>query len=157
MDMFDEARTIDGMIKMCSMTQAQVAKKLGVSQSYVGNKLRLLNFSDEAKERIRAAKLTERHARTLLRISDEDELYRCISAAYERGMTVCECEAMVDAVVQKKMPKLIGLAKRREGVDRFMDFLNGSVENLARIGVDVRKTVSFEGGRRYVTISIDEN
>ncbi len=155
--MFDEARTLEGMIKMCSMTQAQVAKKLGVSQSYVGNKLRLLNFSSEARERILAAGLSERHARTLLRLRDEGELFRCIDEIRERGLTVAECEAMVDLRVQRTLPKLIGLAKRREGVERFMDFLNGSIENLARLGIDVKKSVSYEKGRRYVMISIDEN
>ena len=49
MNMFDEARVIDGMIRMCKMTQGEVAKKLGVSQSYVGNKIRLLGFQKRRK------------------------------------------------------------------------------------------------------------
>ena len=49
MNMFDEARSVRGMIEMCGITQSQMAKKLGVSQSYVANKLRLLSLTpDEA-------------------------------------------------------------------------------------------------------------
>ena len=59
MDMFEEARGLRTMIKMCNMTQNEIAEKMGVSQSYVANKLRLLNFSDEAQKSIIDAKLTE--------------------------------------------------------------------------------------------------
>ena len=49
-NMFEQARSVKGMMEMCGMTQSDMAKKLGVSQSYIANKLRLLSLSDEARQ-----------------------------------------------------------------------------------------------------------
>ena len=46
MNMFEEAQSIDGMMKMMNLKQSQMAEKLGVSQSYVANKLRLMKHTD---------------------------------------------------------------------------------------------------------------
>ena len=40
MNMFDEARALQGTIKMCGITQEEIAKKLNVSQSVVINRWR---------------------------------------------------------------------------------------------------------------------
>ena len=52
MDMFKEAEAIDGMIKMFSLSQNECAKRLGTSQSYVANKLRLLKIGGKIREEI---------------------------------------------------------------------------------------------------------
>ena len=108
MNMFEEAKVIDGMIKMCKMTQGEVAKKLGVSQSYVGNKVRLLGFSPEAQRLICAFGLSERHARALLRIKNEDKLIEMIKKVADRKMTVAECEAAVEIAVERDAPSMLG-------------------------------------------------
>ena len=61
MNMFDEARSMHGMIQMCKMTQSELAQKLGVSQSYVANKLRLLKFGEEMQKKITDSAISERH------------------------------------------------------------------------------------------------
>ena len=43
--MFEEARAMSGTLKLCNITQKELAERMGVSQSYVANKLRLLSFS----------------------------------------------------------------------------------------------------------------
>ena len=156
MNMFDEARTLDGMIKMCKMTQVEVAKRLGVSQSYVGNKLRLLNFSDGIQALITESGLTERHARTILRISDEGLQRECIEKARDRKMTVAECEAMVDMLVEARLPSLIGLAPKRERIECFVTFLNSSIESLQSLGIDAKREIGYYGNKRYIMISIEE-
>lgn len=156
MNMFDEARTIDGMIKMLGMTQGEIAKKLGVSQSYVGNKVRLLGYSDEIQRLILEAGLSERHARTLLRIKDEPTLRECIRRAGERGLTVAECEAMVDVVVEAEAPRVIGRAPKNERISAFEAFLTSSLESLGSLGISTHKETSRYGNKRYITITIAE-
>ena len=156
MNMFDEARTLDGMIKMCKMTQGEVAKKLGVSQSYVGNKIRLLNFSEDIQRLITESGLTERHARTVLRVEDEELQRECIEKARDRKMTVAECEAMVDMLVEVKLPKMIGLAPKRERIERFESFLNFSIESMRSLGIDAKREIGYYGKKRYIMISIEE-
>ena len=72
---FEEAMAIQKLMKMVGYTQQAVAKKLGKNQSTVANKLRLLQFSEEVREAILEAGLTERHARALLNLNEQgDEL-----------------------------------------------------------------------------------
>ncbi len=79
---FEEAAAIDQMIRLCSLSQSEAAERLGMAQSTLSNKLRLLRLSPELQERITAAALTERHARALLRLPEEmrtDALNRIIA------------------------------------------------------------------------------
>ena len=156
MNMFDEARALDGMIKMCNMTQAEIAKKLGVSQSYVGNKLRLLKFSDEIQRLIIDGGLCERHARTILRLDDEDKMREVIEKVRTRHLTVAECEATVDLLLEARLPKMLGLAPKRERVDRFEEFLTESLKTLESVGIRTKREVGYYGKKRYIMISIEE-
>ena len=101
MNMFEEARALHGTIKMCALTQGQIAKRLGVSQSYIANKLRLLNFSQRMQERISECGLCERQARALLRIRDERVMESAIAEMAKKQMTVAESEALVDSLLKK--------------------------------------------------------
>ena len=58
MNMFEEATALSTMMKMTDMTQSEMARKLGVSQSYVANKLRLLKLGCEEREKILSASLS---------------------------------------------------------------------------------------------------
>ena len=73
LNLFEGAAAIASLIELTGMTQEQCARRLGVSQSYVANKLRLLRLSEEDRRRILEGGLTERHSRALLRIEDPGE------------------------------------------------------------------------------------
>ena len=156
MDMFDEARAIEGTLALCKLTQSQLARQMGVSQSYIANKLRLLGFSDEAKNAIRVAGISERHARAILRIKGDGERMALLGKLTARGLTVRECEALVDAAVDKDAPRVIGTADKRERVRTFFDTVKRSVDTLASLGVDAKMTVSYYGTKAYLTIAVDE-
>lgn len=156
MNMFDEARTISGMIKMCNMTQGEIAKRLGVSQSYVGNKVRLLNFSERIQRLILAANLSERHARTLLRLDDDELICECIGKIAEGKLTVTESEALVDVYRESTVPKLIGVAPKRDRVARFEDFLKQAVESMCSLGINATRRTEYYGNKKYITIAIEE-
>ena len=102
MNMFEEARALHGTIKMCALTQGQIAKRLGVSQSYIANKLRLLNFSQRMQEGITECGLCERQARALLRIRDERIMESAMKEMASKKMTVAESEQFVDSLLEKE-------------------------------------------------------
>ena len=156
MNMFDEARTISGMIEMLGMTQSEVAKRLGTSQSYVGNKVRLLNFSERIQKIILENGLSERHARALLRLDDERAIEECIEKIHAMQMTVQECEALVDVYVEARVPKLVGNFQKRERIDHFDRFLNESIKSLKSYGIDAKKENGYYGDKRYIMISIEQ-
>ncbi len=105
MNIFEEARALYGTIKMCGITQQEIARRLGVSQSYIANKLRLLKFSIGMQEKITESGLCERLARALLRIKDERVQESALSQITERRMTVAEGEALVEALCEKQEDK----------------------------------------------------
>ena len=157
MDMFEEARTLRGMINMCSLTQSEIAKRMGVSQSYVANKLRLLNFSEAIQEQILGAGLTERHARLLLKLpSDEliDEALKKITAMH---LSVAASEALIDTVLLDDKSKSIPKNSTRDSILRFEEVISDSVKRLISCGIKVRYTTDKYAGKRYITLCIDES
>lgn len=72
LSVFEECEGLDRLIREYKMSQSEVAARLGMAQSTLSNKLRLLKLGDEIKERIVSANLTERHARALLRVPEKD-------------------------------------------------------------------------------------
>ena len=156
MDMFDEARAIKSTMELCHLTQSELAHQLGVSQSYVANKLRLLGLSDVVMGEIRKRRLSERHARAILRLTSEAEQLKLITEAAERGLTVRECEARIDELSFSKLPKSFS---RREGLERielFRATISRGVELLTSVGVDARARVSYADGNMYITVTIKD-
>ena len=155
--MFEEARALSGMLKMRDMTQAEIAKKLGVSQSYVANKIRLLKLSDTVQQKILDTGLCERQARQLLRLDTEEDILLAIDKIHERGLTVLEGETVVDMLVEKEAPKRLTRLERSERIDSFEGFISASLESLCAIGIKADKRVDRYNEKRYITISIEEN
>ncbi len=102
MNIFEEARALYGTIRMCGLTQAEIATRLGVSQSYIANKLRLLKFSAAMQEKITESGICERQARTLLRVGSEKIQEHLLSQITAKRLTVAETEALVDAMLEKE-------------------------------------------------------
>ena len=154
MNYFEEAKSISGMLKMRKMTQSQLAKMLSVSQPYIANKIRLLAFSQEVRDRILSAGLTERHARTLLRLKG-DELNRAIDTVIGGKMTTAETELLVDRILEGKKKEV----KREydspiERLHALEESIEEQLSEFRRFGVSARaKRESFEG-KFYINICI---
>lgn len=156
MNMFEEATALSGMMKMCTLSQSEMAKKLGVSQSYVANKLRLLAFDEKTKERITEAGLTERHARTLLRLLGRRELSVALDKIICEGLNVSESEAAVDFLLDGDAENRISGKTRLERIESFKNSIKRSVDNLVSLGIDAKRSVGFYENKIYITVSIDE-
>lgn len=154
MDMFDEARAIQSTMRLCHLTQSELASQLGVSQSYVANKLRLLSFSEKMTEKIRAAGISERHARSLLRLENEAEVERILDEVSSRALTVRECEALVDAAIIRAIPSRLGHASALDRIDDLRSAITGSCEFLRSQGIDARARSSYLGEDLYITVVV---
>ena len=78
------------------MTQEEIARKMGLSQSAIANKLRLLKLTPEERRIIVAGGLSERHARAFLRITDPAMRLEVITTAQKENRNVASTEALVD-------------------------------------------------------------
>ncbi len=154
MNMFESARAMSGTLALCKITQAELAARLGVSQSYIANRLRLLSLSEEAQRLIILHGVSERHARALLRLSREEDRLDLLARIIERGLTVRQVEAAVDAAVDRDAPRLIAKAERQERIDVFRSTLSGSIETLRSLGVDASARTGYYGDKMYITVCI---
>ena len=157
MSMFDEAKSIATMMKMRNLTQGEVAKMLGVSQSYVANKLRLLKLDESMRERIIKADLSERHARAILRLKSDEDRSKALDKICERGLSVAESEALVDMLSLTEVPAVLGKAKALSTIDAFIDSLKQSLAIIRSSGADAKSKINYENNKVYISICIDEN
>ena len=157
MDMFDEARAMSATLMLCKLTQEGLARQMGVSQSYVANKLRLLNLSERVRAEILEHGISERHARALLRLRDEEEQLAVLEKVKAGSLTVRECEALVDSLAEPRVIKLVGKAQKRERIGAFLEGLKCGMDSLTSFGVDTTMHQSYHGDKLYVTLSIADN
>ena len=84
----EEAVTYKKVLDMGYLTQNELAEKLGVKQSTVSNKLRLLQLDDEVQNALLENKISERHARSLLKLQDKDQQKKLLARIIKERLTV---------------------------------------------------------------------
>ena len=125
LDFIEEAMGISRLLKEHSMSQEQIARLLGKSQSAVANKLRILKHSEVVLTALRQANLTERHARALLKLRSEEEKISAIAEIEKQSMSVARAEKYIEALLAEKAEKP---QKANVGA-----FLNNLTQNLQKI------------------------
>lgn len=98
LDYMEEAAAIARLIGRYGLSQQQAADKLGKSQPAIANKLRLLRLAPPVIDCLRQYGLTERHARTLLRLTDPEQQQAAARHMGQRGLNVAQAEQYVDAL-----------------------------------------------------------
>ena len=96
LDYMEEAAAIARLIRRYGLSQQQAAEKLGKSQPTIANKLRLLRLSAPVIDCLRQYGLTERHARTLLRLIDPEQQLAAARHIGKRGLNVAQTEQYID-------------------------------------------------------------
>ncbi|TDT50490.1 ParB/RepB/Spo0J family partition protein [Fonticella tunisiensis] len=92
----EEAEGYLNLMKDHGITQEELARRIGKKQSTIANKLRILKLPESIKERLIKENLTERHARALLKLSDEDIQHKIIDEIVKRGLNVKKTEELVE-------------------------------------------------------------
>lgn len=88
----EEARTYQKILELDQMTQEELAKTMGKSQSSVANKLRLLSLPDEIQDALLKEQISERHARSLLNIPDAKKQKEMLKKIINNKMSVRNLE-----------------------------------------------------------------
>ena len=130
LDFIEEALGIRRLLQEHNMSQEQVARLLGKSQSAVANKLRLLRHSDTVLSAIRESGLTERHARALLKLRTEDETLTAISRIAREGMSVARTEKYIENLLAEKAEKI-----PRANVGAFLNNLTQNLQKIQLSGI----------------------
>ena len=145
----EEAAAIAQLIAAYGLSQEQAAEKLGKSQSAVANKLRLLRLSPDCTRLLREKGLSERHARALLRLADEEDRLQALRTIIARGYNVAQSEAYIERLIkvkQKTSPPRVPTYIIKD-VRIFLNTIRRSVDVMQRAGVqaDVRREDTEDG------------
>jgi ParB family chromosome partitioning protein len=101
LNFFEEAAGYRMLLESCGMTQQQAAIHLGIAQPTLANKLRLLKLSEEHRDFILNNSLTERHARALLRVKEEQR-GEVLQVVCERQLTADGMERYIDSLIKRE-------------------------------------------------------
>lgn len=150
---FDEAEALEKLIEFYGMTQEDAAIKLGKTQSTIANKLRLLKLSPEVRRKISEYGLTERHARALLRLSEEDKQLDMVENIYLKRMNVETTEKAIERLLEKE--KELESIRRRKGAFRdvrlFVNTINKAVEMMKAAGINAdSEKIQLEDHIEYI-------
>ncbi|MBF0813603.1 MULTISPECIES: ParB/RepB/Spo0J family partition protein [Staphylococcus] len=94
LSVIEEAEAYKKLLDIGDTTQSELAKSVGKSQSFIANKLRLLKLAPKVIERLREGKITERHARAMLSLSEEDQV-DLVETVISQKLNVKQTEARV--------------------------------------------------------------
>lgn len=134
----EEAKSYLQIMKQAHLSQEQVAKKIGKSQSAVANKIRLLNLPDDIQDGVIEGKITERHARALLTAPEKEQLsiYKKI---VKNGFNVRETETYIESL---KKPKKTHARQKTQGhsknVQIGINTIQQGIKMVEKLGIDVK-------------------
>lgn len=97
----EEARAYRRMMEKYGISQTQLSERLGKNQSTISNKIRILNLPEDIQELLVENKLTERHARALLKVDDDHVRRIIIEKVIRHGFNVKQTEKLVEEYFTK--------------------------------------------------------
>lgn len=138
----EEAEAYRNLLYRHGLTQEELAASLGKSQSSVANKVRLLKLSGVVREIIKDNSLTERHARALIRLNDENEQIKALEKITDNKLNVHQTEELIEEMLEKSKPDIHPSAmpcinpKSINNVRLYTNTLRHAVELIRRQGAD---------------------
>ncbi|NLE24136.1 MAG: nucleoid occlusion protein [Clostridiaceae bacterium] len=140
----EEAEGYRNLIKEHGLTQEELAQKIGKSQSTIANKIRILRLSPMVKKILSDNGLTERHARALLKIEDEQIQLKVLQKVCDRGLNVRKTEELVQKALDKycnpgKSDEYKGrVTKSIKDIRIFVNTIRQAIDTMKKSGVNAR-------------------
>lgn len=136
LNFFEEAAALYALLQDRTMSQEELARCVGMSQPTLANKIRLLRLSAEEQRLILENRLTERHARALLRLEDPTRRGQVLKVILEKQLNVVQSEALIQRVLeeapQRKKPVRTFIAK---DLRLFLNTIDHAVTAMQSAGI----------------------
>ena len=139
LDVWEEAAALRQLIDRHHLSQEEAARRVGKSQSAVANKLRLLKLPPDVIDGLRTNRLSERHARALLRLDSPALQRSTLDHMVRQQLNVAQTEAYIERLVQAvPAPRRAVPVYRVRDVRLFLNTVKRSLAVMQSAGVDAR-------------------
>ncbi len=143
LNFFEEATGYQRMLFSFDMTQEELAEKIGRSQSAIANKLRLLRLPAALRDKIIETGLTERHARTLLKLGNPEMQKKALDEVIRKNYSVGQTENLVERLNQKEEKFAKGkeggrVLKVFEDTRLYVNTIRKTVKEMKEWGLDIQ-------------------
>ena len=159
LDFFEEAEGLERLIRVYGLSQEEAARRVGISQSAVANKLRLLRHPPEIVSLIRRNNLTERHARVLLRLEQHADRMEALNRIIRQDMNVAQSEHYIEGLLARKgePTKLRNAQYVIKDVRLFLNTVGRAVDMMRQSGVKAGMDREDLEREIVLTITIPKN
>ena len=98
----EEAKSYKKLLDRGYLTQDQLATRMGKTQATISNKLRLLNLAEEVQDALLNNRISERHARSLLKIDDKKQQVDLLDTIIDQRLNVRDTEELINKRINDK-------------------------------------------------------
>ncbi|MBD7944878.1 MULTISPECIES: nucleoid occlusion protein [Psychrobacillus] len=139
----EEAVAYQKLLKLHELTQEALAQRLGKGQSTVANKLRLLKLPKEIQQAIMDKRLSERHARSLMQVKDEEVQIKLMNESIEQQWNVKQLEEKVNEIVNPPVKEEKNASKpKRKAISKdvriALNTIKQSLSMVTKSGINLK-------------------
>ncbi|WP_243525377.1 nucleoid occlusion protein [Bacillus pseudomycoides] len=151
----EEAVAYQKLIELHNLTQEALAQRLGKGQSTIANKLRLLKLPEEIKRALLEKSITERHARALIPLKNEELQLKVLQEIVEKQLNVKQAEERIAKLLEEVKPKRKAKQKAVSRDMRIaMNTIRQSLQMVANSGLSVNSEEEEFDEYYQITIKI---
>ena len=149
----EEAKSYKKILDMGNFTQEELAKRMGKSQSTIANKMRLLSLTNEVQVALMNNLISERHARCLLQIKDEDKQKEVLNKIITDRMNVRDTDDYIKNTLGiSKVDSLGQNLNKPENIPNISDMPNAYASSNPEETTDASEIINPE-----ITSQSEEN
>ena len=152
----EEAEGCEKLVNTFHLTQESMAIRVGKKQSTIANKLRLLRLPVSVRNKLHDSKLTERHARVLLKLENEETQKAVLQKVLKGNLNVRQTEALVEKTLKengkldKKKPRIVIV----NDVRIYLNSIREIMETVKTSGIPASMEQDMDGDDVVVTLRI---
>lgn len=152
----EEAEGYEKLVNTFHLTQESMAIRVGKKQSTIANKLRLLRLPVSVRNKLHDSKLTERHARVLLKLENEETQKAVLQKVLKGNFNVRQTEALVEKTLKengkldKKKPRIVIV----NDVRIYLNSIREIMETVKTSGIPASMEQDMDGDDVVLTLRI---
>ena len=154
----EEAQAYNKLMEDFDLTQGELAERVGKKQSTISNKIRLLSLPEDIQKALVSNRLTERHARALLKIPDDDTRRSVIEKIVTHGLNVRQSEKLIEDILLKQQEE-----QRKKNKIRYISYklylntIRKTFNEIFQVEQGAKYTQEDKGEFYEVKITIPKN